>query len=132
MKVLKGQTRNGVNGTHEEAAPGRNGVRRQDTPGRHQATVEVKKRSKKSDLKIGTWNVRTLAQSGKLENVKQEMERMKVDLMGIAEMRWKNDGKLVSGDHTVLYSGPEEKCEKGVGFIMKNKLAASLSGYWPV
>ena len=43
-----------------------------------------------------------------------------------------NDGTLVSGDHTVLYSGPEEKCEKGVGFIMKNKLAASLSGYWPV
>ena len=73
-----------------------------------------------------------MAQSGKLENVKQEMERMKVDVLGIAEMRYKNDGKLVSGDHTVLYSGPEEKFGKGVGFIMKNKLAASLSGYWPI
>ena len=33
---------------------------------------------------------------------------------------------------TVLYLGPEEKCVRRVGIIMKNKLAASLSGYWPV
>ena len=132
MKVLKGQLRNGVNGTQMEAAPGRNGVERQDTPGRQQATVNNKPKNKKNNLKIGTWNVRTLAQSGKLENVKQEMDRMKVDLMGIAEMRWKGNGKLISNDHTVLYSGPEDICEKGVGLIMKNKLANTLSGHWPL
>ena len=86
-KALESQTRNGVNGIQKKAAPGRNGVDRQDNPGRHQATVEVKRRNKKNDLKNGTWNMRTMAQSGKLENVKQEMERMKVDVMGIAEMR---------------------------------------------
>ena len=89
MKALKSQTRNGVNGIQKAATPGKNGVGRQDNPGRHQATVAVKRRNKKSDLKIGTWNVRTTAQSGKLENVMQEMELMKVDMMGIAEMRWK-------------------------------------------
>ena len=89
MKALKCQTRDGVNGIQKKAAPGSNGVGRQDTPGRHQVTVEVKRRNKKSDLKIGTWNVRTMAQGGKLENVKQEMERKKVGVMGISEVRLK-------------------------------------------
>ena len=39
---------------------------------------------------------------------------------------------MISNDHTVLYSGPEDICEKGVGLIMKNKLANTLSGLWPV
>ena len=34
---------------------------------------------------IGTWNVRSMNQ-GKLEVVKQEMERVKVDILGISEL----------------------------------------------
>ena len=36
---------------------------------------------------IGTWNVRSLNQ-GKLEVVKQEMARVKVDILGISELKW--------------------------------------------
>ena len=36
---------------------------------------------------IGTWNVRSMSQ-GKLEVVKQEMERMNVNILGISELKW--------------------------------------------
>ena len=36
---------------------------------------------------IGTWNVRSMNQ-GKLEAVKQEMARVKVDILGISKLRW--------------------------------------------
>ena len=36
---------------------------------------------------IGNWNVRSTNQ-GKLEVVKQEMERVNVDILGIRELRW--------------------------------------------
>jgi len=36
---------------------------------------------------IGTWNVRSTNQ-GKLEVVKQEMERVNVDILGISELKW--------------------------------------------
>ena len=42
---------------------------------------------------IGTWNVRSMNQ-GKLEMVKQEMERVNIDILGISELRWAGMGKF--------------------------------------
>ncbi|KAJ4441238.1 hypothetical protein ANN_11089 [Periplaneta americana] len=42
---------------------------------------------KQRKLSIGTWNVRTLLQACKLENLKEEVRRNKVDVMGISEVR---------------------------------------------
>ena len=36
---------------------------------------------------IGTWNIRSMNQ-GKLEVVKQDMARVKVDILGISELKW--------------------------------------------
>ena len=38
-------------------------------------------------MRIGTWNVRTMYQKGKLDNTIQEMKEMKLDILGISEMR---------------------------------------------
>ena len=43
-------------------------------------------------LNIGTWNFRTLYQPGKLDNLIQELNHMKIDIMGIAETRWTDTG----------------------------------------
>ena len=45
---------------------------------RQQATA----RKLKEPLEIATWNVRTLLQKGKLDNIKQEMERLKINVLG--------------------------------------------------
>ena len=52
---------------------------RQGAPDRHHATAKMEKQKKKKNVfKIATWNVRTLLQHGKLENVKKEMVRLKL------------------------------------------------------
>ena len=40
----------------------------------------------KEQYRIGTWNVRFMNQ-GKLEVVKQEMARMKINILGISELK---------------------------------------------
>ena len=48
---------------------------------------ESKVRCCKEQYCIGTWNVTSVNQ-GKLEEVKQEMARVKVDILGISELKW--------------------------------------------
>ena len=52
--------------------------------------MEVKSNAVKSNRKwncIGTWNVRSINQ-GKLKVVKQELERVNVDILGISKLKW--------------------------------------------
>ena len=56
-------------------------------------------------MKIATWNVRTMYQTWKLENIVLETKRMGIDIMGLTEVRWLQSGKIVCNDHTLIYSG---------------------------
>jgi hypothetical protein len=38
--------------------------------------------------RIGSWNVRTLFQKGKLAQLDREMDRYKLDILGVREVRW--------------------------------------------
>jgi hypothetical protein len=51
--------------------------------------------------KTGTWNVRTLKQGGKLENLKKEMKKNEVSVLGVSKVQWKGQGEIRSGDYTV-------------------------------
>ena len=53
-----------------------------------EGVIMQSKQQKKRRLRIVAWNVRTLLQGGKLENLKEEIRRNKVDVMGISEVRW--------------------------------------------
>ncbi|GFO16672.1 craniofacial development protein 2-like protein [Plakobranchus ocellatus] len=97
----------------------------QVTPDRHQVTA----RKMKDKLNIATWNIRTLLQKGKLENIKQEMERMKLNILGLSEVRWKGAGKITSGGHEIIYSGWTES-EKGEGIIVDQTVTKAIKGYW--
>ena len=68
---------------------------------------------------IGTWNVRSMNQ-GKLEVVKQEMERVNVNILGISELKWTGMGECNSDDHYISYCGQESLRRNGVA-IMVNK-----------
>ena len=83
-------------------------------------------------MRIATWNIRTSYQSGKLANIEKEVERLKIDIMGIAELRWPGAGEITTGERNkVVYSGGETP-HRGVGVIMKRTIANKLIGYWPI
>ena len=95
---------------------------------RHQVTVCNSNRNK---IKVGTWNVRTLYQAGRLENVIQEMGRLYVNIFGLCETRWTNSGSMQIDDYKIIYAGGD-KHEKGVGIILDKERSKSLMGYWAI
>ena len=57
---------------------------------------------------------------GKLEEVKQEMARVNIDILGISELKWTGMGEFNSDDHYIYYSVQESLRRNGVA-IMVNK-----------
>src|SRR5579864_4975142 len=64
---------------------------------------------KTQEIKIGTWNVRTMNVKGKLENAKQEMKRNNLNVLGISEVRWTEEGDFESDGYRIIYSGGRER-----------------------
>ena len=57
---------------------------------------------------------------GKLEVVKQEMERVNINNLGISELKWTGMGEFNSDDHYIYYYGQESLRRNGIA-IMVNK-----------
>ena len=66
---------------------------------------------------IGTWNVRSVNQ-GKLEVVKREMAKVKINILGISELKWTVMGEFNSDDHYIYYCGQESLRRNGVVLIV--------------
>ena len=50
-------------------------------------TLGLSGRCGKGHMRIGTWNVRTMQKRGKLENIKREMSRNRLNILGLSEVR---------------------------------------------
>ena len=59
---------------------------------------------------------------GKLEVVKQEMARVKNDILAISELKWTGMGEFNSDDHYIYYCGQESLRRSGVAFIVNNRV----------
>ena len=73
----------------KDVASGRSG--RESRNDFSKATQVIIKRNpyKEKDItKIGTWNVRTMLQHGKAENVVKEMSRGSINILGLCETRY--------------------------------------------
>ena len=75
----------------------------------------------KEQYYIGTWNVRSMNQ-GKLEVVKQEMERVNIDILGSSEIKWMKTGEFNSDDHYIYYCGQESLRRNGVVIIVNKRV----------
>ena len=111
--------------TLERVAFGREG---KGSLGRHSAKSFTKVATdKKEKLNIGTWNVRTMRRPGKLANVISEMRRADLDILGLAEVRWKEGGETTSEGIRILYAGGEEN-QNGVAILLSERVARCVTG----
>jgi len=56
--------------------------------------------------RIGTWNIRSMLHSEKIQLLGEEMMRLGVDICGLSEVRWDEQGHFTTLDgHTIVYSG---------------------------
>ena len=61
----------------------------------------------------------------------QEMQNVNLDILGIAETHWTEEGKITQENHTLIYSGGENH-RNGVGIVMKNSIAKLMMGFWAI
>ena len=59
---------------------------------------------------------------GKLEEVKQEMARVNVDILRITELKWTGTSEFHSDDHYIYYCGQESQRRNGVAIMVKKRL----------
>ena len=69
---------------------------------------------------IGTWIVRFMSQ-GKLNVVKQEIERVNIDILGISELKWTRMGDFNSDDHCIYYCGQGSLRRSRAALIVKKR-----------
>jgi len=74
------------------------------------------------ELGIATWNVRSMNEKGKLENIKKEMQRNNINVLGLSEVRWMGSEDRMSGEYRIIHSGGKEK-QRGVAIILDKELA---------
>ena len=59
---------------------------------------------------------------GKLEVVKQEMERVNTDILGISELKWTEASKFNSDDHYIYCCEQESLRRNGVTLTVNKKI----------
>ena len=128
MIQKKNQNSNGVKGNAKSSSrtsPSGRLSTQQGTFDRHPVTDC----NTREEMKIATWNVRTMYQAGKLENIVLETKRKGIDIMGLAEVRWLQSGKIVCNDYTLIYSGQKKDHKHGVGLLFSKAVSKSVLGY---
>ena len=65
---------------------------------------------------------------GKLEVVKQEMERVNIDILGVSELKWTGMGEFNSDDHFIYYCGQEFLRRNGVAIMVNRRVRNAVLG----
>ena len=90
--------------------------------------------SHKNSLRIGCWNVRTMSEAGRCDQVAREMNRYGLRILALSETRWAGFGELeLNSGVTLLYSGKDEDEAKEVGVakMISREAKRSLTKWEP-
>ena len=78
-----------------------------------------------------SWNVRTM-NTGTLDIVKREMERTRVEILGINELKWTEMGHFQSDEYKVFFCGRDHVRGNGVAIICDKDTSICVMGYKPI
>ena len=82
---------------------------------------------------IGTWNVRTMWETGRVFQIATEMRKYNLEMLGISETHWTQVGQQrLSSRELLLYSGHEEEnapYTQGVALMLSRKAQNALIGW---
>lgn len=87
----------------------------------------------KYKTRIASWNVRTLSESSRLEQLESEKSRYKIQILGICETRWKESGEIIThkGNY-IIHCGTRSGGESGVALMIDNNIKRSLIEWKPI
>jgi hypothetical protein len=77
----------------------------------------------KRDMRLGTWNVRSLYMSGSLTAAaSRELARYKLDLEGVQEVKWDEGGMVRAQDYIFFYGKQNKTHQLETGFFVHHRI----------
>jgi hypothetical protein len=78
------------------------------------------------DMRLGTWNVRSMYRAGLLRAVMEEISKYKLDLVRV-QARWGGCGNEPAGEYTFFYGKWNENHEFGTGFLTQKRIVSAVN-----
>ena len=87
-----------------------------------------RKRMKNKKFNIATWNVRSMLQAGKMEEIANELKKYNIQITALQEVRW-----IKTKNYTLLCSGLKtSKGQHGTGFLITGCATQWILGFQPI
>lgn len=76
---------------------------------------------------MGSWNILSLFRPGALQTVAAVLDKYKIHVAAIQEVRWVGEDSTKSGKYTLLYSGRKDnRHEEGTGFMVHDSITPNI------
>ena len=87
-------------------------------------------RKKETKIKLGTWNVRSIFESGALTNIISISNKYDMEILALQETHLKGNEITELGKYTLFTSGSENR-RYGVGFLIKENIRPKIIQFQP-
>ena len=94
--------------------------------------TKIQNINNKKKRTIATWNVRTMNDDGKLDQLLNEMTRFKIDILGASETHWTTDTQeaFEHQNFVILQAGRNDGLHRqGVALIINREFSKSMTSY---
>lgn len=81
------------------------------------------------EVKLATWNVRTLYRARAAQQLADTLSKYNTDITAIQEIRWTGCGVLQNRDYDIYYSCHAKHHALGVGFLVSKKMKYTIIGF---